>query len=281
VGINVYVRGGEDFQVGFPTTDFMSAFKFVTATSAEGPGDVDAVSPVETTPGDASVLVSSGTRLADVTFGESIVSLKALLHRATLNWFAVFTNADYTTKQFIQITYPAQPLPKWDGTTIYGAEWSSIRQHTSFLSYFSVCFAASSGAYRYHIYPLSISGTDIQQQGTFFAHTLDPDSPWKIETLSLTDWADAAPIFGSGVVPLSKNLEYGVHLEIPQTGGCRFRNPRKLTHYYLNNSTLPNVVENCIGNCTNTIPAGRVVLVSAGDDYSLHQFMFIPGSRLT
>jgi hypothetical protein len=281
VGINIYVRGGEDYQVGFPTTDFMADFKYVIATSAEGPGDVDAISPVVLTPGDANLLVSSGQRLADVTFGENIVSIKALLHRATLNWFAVYTNADYTTKQYCQISYPAAPLPKWDGTTIYGAEWAGVRQHTSFLSYFSVCFAATSGAYRYHIYPVNIVASDAQQQATFFSYTLDAQSPWKIETQAMTDFADSSAIFGSGTIPMSKNLEFGTHIEIPQTGGCRFRNPRKLTHYYLNNSTLCNVTENCFSGATNTIPAGRVVLVSAGDDFSLHQFMFIPGSRLT
>jgi hypothetical protein len=277
VAINVYVRGGLDYQVAFPTTDFMSGFKYVLPAGVEGPGDTDAVTPVMSTPGDASVLQSSGTKLADITFGESIVSLKSLLHRATLNWFGVFANADYATKQFLEISYPAYPIPKWAGTLL-GSEWSGIRQHTTFLSYFSVCFAATSGSFRYHIFPVSIVSTDIQQQGSFFSYTLDVDTPWSIDTMSLTDYADAAALFGSGAVAVSKNLEYGTHLEIPQTGGCRFRNPRKITPYYFTNTTLSNLVEHTIGNCTNTVGAARIVLVSAGDDFSLHQFMFIPGS---
>jgi hypothetical protein len=297
VQVFTYVAAGEDFELQKPRVNpFLATVGFLPAEAVEGPVPVveeASESPVIVVENQLSeVVLPTEPDRHRIYFGETIASFKELFARPVI-WFKGFIDntASNATMSFYAPAFPFLPHEPADTPIIDTAICFTP------MAWLEPCFLAARGGIRHTYVPLISVAADAEGTGwtnpkprTTLSSYIRVMTAVRLLSFWFTTIDDPLPPGGSNNVALhamktcngaaqdSLFIHGGVEFEAPYLIPARFRNPRKILPH-LRSSTrgfVPLVSQQKFD--TNNKQQFEWWL-SAGDDYSLHGFMYIPEFR--
>jgi hypothetical protein len=280
IGINVYVRAGDDFELFEPTASGLTAVCMVPQSSYEDfeTGDMSALSIGHPT---------DGSDLAKVVIGERVVSFRALLKRYAHYISESTAVASGTSANIASATYRNYPLSR-GSDPINGLHFSvGLAKRVNIvtnclLAYLGTMYAAYRGSIRYkHVYE-QVGATTVPLNSSIVIRNTTPTATsllalatldvTQIATTALTTSASFAGTAAGAAVAFS-NLKPVIEIEAPYYNGSRFATTRPLG---LTNTTTGESHRYSV-NVTRSTSAVVHSFIGIGEDFTFGYFI---GSNL-
>lgn len=308
----VYVKAGDDFELQTPIDTYLRTFHTFTDPSLveqggdfglelkQAPANTDIG---ETVIGDATMKHTVVDKLAQIHFGERVVSIRQLVKRYCHSLILVpeVRLNDYLQYQWRLPDFP--PYPGFDpiGTNRTAAGPFVYASPANFLTYFTPCFLMRRGSLRskyivgdfdksFSIKALNISASRSQERGYTASYSLyTPDVDSTTTALSYLTANHSLAMNGTEIsqIPFRNVVDVETPFYSPQR--WYFAQDRKvLSSYDPLNATATQKMRNqtfhTITLDANTRDASTDIpnslnirrYTSAGDDFSLHYYMYPP-----
>jgi len=291
VGINVYLKAGEDYQLYRPNLGARSRYTTVRTVQSE----LVAKDLIEAPPPVVVVKPEQGSRAA-IYFGEVFHTIKQLASRSSIVAFGQL-DVQGTDQVIRTIFHPIrQPgLPEtynFNGTITYNM---NVWYLNDFSTYFATAFLAERGGHRWKFLeldpPLEIGQPRAPSQMVNSVwlevnSTTAPSNPWYGVAASSSNFGYVTTTSlsesSSGAMLDSKWIHPAIEYEVPFMSRARFVNPRKIRNWESPLLERPAVQLNLSNYYTAAAVYGTPYQMwhSVADDYSLHYFMYVPTMKL-
>jgi hypothetical protein len=299
VQVFTYVAAGADFELQKPWgKSDLSRSCFLPAEAVEGPDVTEASEvPVVAVGNELSdVVLPTGALRHKIYFGETISSFKQLFSRSVPWFHGYMDNGATITANNSMVNFVAPAFPFLPYEPAYTPMLNTAIGWTP-LAWMEPCFLAVRGSYRHTYVPIG-SVVDVTDGDLVGAKARNPlNSYVRVNPALRTElfWfvtinnsepplssdADARQMLLSynGAIQDTLQVHGGVEFEFPYLIPARFRNPRKFLQHVVcrTRGLVPHVVHTKLDSSKNQ---QFEWWYSAGDDYSLHGFMYVPEFRL-